>query len=31
LLPLPNDAAEVVVWMSQGRRLVGIIEEGAMA
>jgi hypothetical protein len=31
LLPLPNDAAEVVVWMSQARRLVGVIEEGAIA
>ena len=31
LLPLPNDAAEVVAWMSQARRLVGVIEEGAIA
>ena len=31
LLPLPNDAAEAVAWMSQARRLVGVIEEGAIA
>ena len=31
LLPLPSDAAETVVWMSQARRLVGVIEEGAIA
>jgi hypothetical protein len=31
LLPLPNDAVEAVAWMSQARRLVGVIEEGAIA
>jgi imidazolonepropionase-like amidohydrolase len=31
LLPLPNDAAEAVAWMSQARRLVGVIKEGAIA
>ena len=31
LVPLPNDASEAVVWMSQARRLVGVIEEGAIA
>ena len=31
LLPLPSDAAETVVWMSQARRLVSVIEEGAIA
>ena len=31
LLPLPSNAAETVVWMSQARRLVGVIEEGANA
>jgi hypothetical protein len=31
LLPLPNDAAETMVWMSQARRLVGVIEERAIA
>ncbi len=31
LLPLPNDAAEAVAWMSQARRLVGVIEEGTIA
>ena len=31
LLPLPNDAAEAEAWMSQARRLVGVVEEGAIA
>ena len=30
-LPLPNEPAEAAAWMSQARRLVGVIEEGAIA
>jgi len=30
-LPLPHDAVEVAVWMSQAHRLLGALEEGAIA